>query len=73
MIIPITHADVPYRGYSLRVTYAVPQWQIAIVRELKDRPEPTPEKQVLRGWNQEEVVKRAKRRIDSLMEGRHSN
>jgi hypothetical protein len=73
MIAPITHADVPYRGYSLHVTYAVPQWRIAIVRERKDLPEPAPERQILRGWNQEEVLKRAMRRIDTLMEGRHSN
>ena len=73
MITPITHADIPYRGYALQITYPAPQWQITIVRERNDLPEPPVEKQILRGWNQEEIVNRAKRRIDSLMEGRHSN
>jgi hypothetical protein len=51
MITPITHAGIPYRCYALQVTYAVPQWQIAIVREWNDLPEPPVEKKILKGWN----------------------
>jgi hypothetical protein len=73
MVTPITHADIPYRGYALQVTYAVPQWQIAVVPGRNDLPELPGGKQILRGWNQEEIVQRAKRRIDAILEGRHAS
>jgi len=57
-----------YRGYSLQVTYASPQWQVVIGVMLGDRPALAPEKQIVRGWDEEETLKRAKTRIDLLIE-----
>ena len=59
---------VEYRGYSLQVTYVSPQWQISIAMAVKDRPALPPEKQIVKGWNEEETLKRAKMRIDLLIE-----
>ena len=59
---------VKYRGYSLQVTYVSPQWQVWIGMVLKDRPTVPPEKQIVKGWNEEETLKRAKTRIDLLIE-----
>jgi hypothetical protein len=57
-----------YRGDSLQVTYASPQWQVLIGVAVKDRPTLPPEKQLVKGWNEEETLKRAKTRIDLLIE-----
>src|SRR6476646_3174182 len=38
---------VEYRGYSLQVTYASPQWQVQIGTVLKDRPIFPPERQIV--------------------------
>jgi hypothetical protein len=62
------HEPVEYRGYSLQVTYASPQWQVVIGVVLKDRPKLPPGKLVVKGWNEEETLKRAKARIDLLIE-----
>ena len=59
---------VEYRGYSLQVTYASPQWQVLIGVVVKDRPALPPEKLLVKGWNEEETLKRAKTRIDLLIE-----
>ena len=59
---------VEYRGYSLQVTYASPQWQVLIGMVLKDRPALPPGKQLVKGWNEEETLNRAKTRIDLLIE-----
>ena len=59
---------VDYRGYSLQVTYASLQWQVLIVVVLKDRPTLALEKRIVRGWDEEETLKRAKMRIDLLIE-----
>ena len=59
---------VEYRGYSLQVTYASPQWQVQIGMVLKDRPALPPGRQIVKGWNEEETLKRAKSRIDLLIE-----
>jgi len=59
---------VQYRGYSLQVTYATPQWQVLISVVVKDRPTLPPGKQLVKGWNEEETLKRAKMRIDLLIE-----
>jgi hypothetical protein len=59
---------VEYRGYSLQVTYASPQWQVSIDMVLKDRPALPPERRIVKGWNEEETLKRAKTRIDLLIE-----
>jgi hypothetical protein len=59
---------IEYRGYSLQVTYASPQWQVLIGVTVKDRPTLAPGKQIVKGWNEEETLKRAKSRIDLLIE-----
>jgi hypothetical protein len=59
---------VEYRGYSLQMTYASPQWQVLIGIVLKDRPTLPTGKQIVKGWNEEETLKRAKSRIDLLIE-----
>ena len=59
---------VEYRGYSLQVTYASPQWQVLIGVVVKDRPTLPPGKLLVKGWNEEETLKRAKARIDLLIE-----
>ena len=64
----ICRETVEYRGYSLQVTYASPQWQVLIGMVLKDRPALPPGKQIVKGWNEEETLKRAKTRIDLLIE-----
>ena len=60
--------SVEYRGYSLQVSYASPQWQVLIGMVVKDRPALPPGKQIVKGWNEEETLKRAKNRIDLLIE-----
>ena len=59
---------VEYRGYSLQVTYVSPQWQILICMWQRDRPALPPDKQIVKGWNEEETLKRAKMRVDLLIE-----
>lgn len=59
---------IEYRGYSLQVTYASPQWQVLIGIAVNDRPALAPGKQIVKGWNEEETLKRAKTRIDLLIE-----
>ena len=50
---------VEYR-YSLQVTFASPQWQVLIGTALKNRPTLAPGQQIVKGWNEEETLKRAK-------------
>jgi len=63
-----TRETVEYRGYSLQARYASPQWQVLIELVLKDRAALPPERQIVKGWNEEETLKRAKARIDLLIE-----
>jgi hypothetical protein len=69
----MTHLESPretvqYRGHSLQVSHASHQWQVLIGVVVKDRPVLPPEKQLVKGWNEEETLKRAKTRIDLLIE-----
>ena len=59
---------VEYRGYSLQASYTSPQWQVLIGMVLKDRPALPPGRQIVKGWNEEETLKRAKARIGLLIE-----
>ncbi len=59
---------VEYRGYSLQITYASLQWQVLIGMVLKDCPTLPSGRQIVKGWNEEETLKRAKARIDLLIE-----
>jgi len=62
-----------YRGYSMQVAYYPPQWQVEIASAVLGLSALLPEKKIVRGWEEDEVVKRAKARIDELLESRHSN
>jgi hypothetical protein len=55
-----------YRGRSLRVSRTDKQWLVEIVATSAD-----PDSQVLRGWDEEEVLRRAKLRVDDMHERRH--
>jgi len=57
-----------YRGYSLQITFATPQRQVLIDAVLGGRPVIPPDKQIVRGWDEGETLKRAKMRIDLLIE-----
>ena len=59
---------VEYRGYSLQLSYASLQWQVLIGMVVKDRPTLPPGKQIVKGWNEQETLKRAKTRIDLWIE-----
>jgi hypothetical protein len=61
--------NISYRGYSLQLQHAPPQWRVVISSMLVERPELVSEKRVVRGWNEDEVVKRAKTRVDDAMDG----
>ena len=69
-MVDIQNVDEPleYRGYSLQITHASLQWQVLIGTLVKDRPSFPPEKQIVKGWNEAETLKRAKARIDLLIE-----
>jgi len=69
----IFRPNISYRGYSLQVIFAPPQWQVLIAPMLQHMPELPTEKQIVRGWNEEDVTKRAKSRVDDYMESRHPN
>jgi hypothetical protein len=69
MIIPeIVPPNISYRGYSLQLLHRPPQWQVVIAPMLTERPELATEKRIVRGWNEEDVVKRAKVRVDDMMD-----
>ena len=59
--------SISYRGYSLQVLFKPPQWQVVIAPMLKEMPELASEKRIVRGWNEEDVVKRAKGRVDDMV------
>jgi hypothetical protein len=59
--------NIPYRGYSLQVMHQSPQWHVAIASTETRLPELLQNHRTVRGWDQEEVVTRAKARIDELI------
>jgi hypothetical protein len=61
--------NIPYRGYALQVVHKPPQYQVVIAPMLKEMPDLSTEKRIVRGWNQDEVVKRAKLRVDDMVDG----
>ena len=69
----MTPRTFEYRGYAMQVAYNPPQWQVEIAPSLSGLSELLPEKKIVRGWEEDEVVKRAKARVDEILESRHSN
>ena len=69
MTIPgVLPANIPYRGYSLQVLHTPPQYQVVIAPMLKEMPDLAAEKRIVRGWNEAEVLKRAKTRVDDMVD-----
>jgi hypothetical protein len=62
-----------YRNYLLQMTQAGIQWEVSILPTDDRLPSLPIEKQTVRGWEEDEILQRAKRRVDELLEGRHSN
>jgi hypothetical protein len=60
--------SIAYRGYSLQIIHKPPQYQVVIAPMLKELVELSAEKRVVRGWNEEEIVKRAKLRVDEVID-----
>lgn len=62
----ITHylRNVPYRGYSMQLIHQAPQWHVTIASAEARTPELHLNHRTVRGWDQEEVLMRAKARID---------
>jgi hypothetical protein len=59
--------NIGYRGHWLRVSRLAKQWQIEIA------PTPSnPNAQILKGWDEDEILRRAKIRVDDMLEGGHS-
>jgi hypothetical protein len=61
---PITRKFV-YRGHTLAISGPGVQWLIEIKQLL-----PHEGVQILKGWDEDEVLKRAKLRVDDLLEMR---
>ena len=58
--------SIAYRGYSLQIIHKPPQYQVVIAPMLRELAELTAEKRIVRGWNEDEVVTRAKLRVDDV-------
>jgi hypothetical protein len=58
-----------YWGFSLVITRLPKQWQVAIVSQ--DSGNKAPEIELLKGWEELEVLHRARIRVDDILELRH--
>jgi hypothetical protein len=63
--------NLEYRSYLLQLVREPPQWRVEITPLRADLPELPPEKQIVRGWDEDEVIGRAKARVDELLEAGH--
>jgi hypothetical protein len=71
---PMIHLrNIDYRSYSLQIVHQPPQWQCTIVPTRADLPTLPAEREIVRGWDQDEVANRAKSRVDDLLEHRPPN
>jgi hypothetical protein len=60
--------NVDYRNYSLQVVHQPPQWECTIVSTSNSLPQFGDGKGTVRGWDQEEVLQRAKSRVDERLD-----
>ena len=68
---PQIHAhNLKYRNYLLQVVRQDVQWTVQITPTREGLPSLAEKKGTVRGWNQDEVVSRAKSRVDDLLEHR---
>ena len=64
---PISREKAEYRGFGLQATFTQPQWQVQITAPSGKTPL-SAEKEIVRGWDEEETMKRARVRIDLMIE-----
>jgi hypothetical protein len=65
---PMIHVrNVDYRSYSLQVVHRAPQWECTIIPTNASLPPFEAGKETVRGWDQEEVLRRAKSRVDDRL------
>ena len=64
---PVSREKAEYRGFGLQVSFSPPQWQIQITAPSGKPPLPA-EKEMVRGWDEEETTNRARVRIDQMVE-----
>jgi hypothetical protein len=68
---PQIHArNLKYRNYLLQVVRQDVQWTVQISPTQEGLPSLAEKKGTVRGWDQDEVVSRAKSRVDDLLEHR---
>jgi hypothetical protein len=65
--------NLEYRSYLLQIEKGQTQWQVEVTPRRKDLPVLPREKQVVRGWDEDEVIRRAKGRVDAVLEDRRAN
>lgn len=65
--LPISREKAEYRGFGLQVSFIPPQWQVQITAPSGKPPLPV-EKDIVRGWDEEETMNRAKMRVDVMIE-----
>ena len=63
----VSREKAEYRGFGLQVSFSSPQWQIQITAPSGKPPLPA-EKEIVRGWDEEETTNRARVRIDLMIE-----
>jgi len=67
---PIIHVrNVDYRSYSLQIVYQRPLWQCTINPTSPSLPPFEAGKETVKAWDQEEVLQRAKSRVDDRLDG----
>lgn len=66
-ILPISREKAEYRGFGLQARFTQPQWQVQITAPSGKPPLPS-EKEIVRGWDEQETMNRAKMRIDLMIE-----
>lgn len=60
--------NVDYRSYSLQIVYRPPQWECTIIPTSASLPPFEVGKETVRGWDQEEVLRRAKSRVNERLD-----
>lgn len=66
-ILPICREKAEYRGFALQARFTQPQWQVQITAP-SGKPSLPVEKEIVRGWDEDETMNRAKMRVDLMIE-----
>lgn len=67
IIFPISRKKAEYLGFGLRASFTQSQWQFRSPHHPANR-RCSPKKKTVRGWDEDETMKRAKIRIDVMIE-----